>query len=350
VLIAGLQSAHDAEVDCRITRILRIVELYEYISRVHVGVEKIVPEHLGEKNLDAVLGQLGDIRAARPQLIHPADDDAVYAFHHHDIDAAIVPIDVGHVEQRGARKIPLKLRGVGGLAHEVQFVQDGLAILVHDLDRAQAPGILPILVRQRGKGVQDFQVQIDDCVHAWPQDLDDHILSGFQRCRMHLRDRGGGEWFGVEAGEYISEPGGQRVFDGCDGDIAAERRHPILEFGQFVGDVERYQVAACREGLAEFDEYRPEFLQREPEPLAAGVAGAALEPGPRRKVEQEPERRIQMSGAYEFVQPVPDQRALYRQQPDHDAKSHQAEPFNRCSRRAMRASTRSAVSRSVSTP
>jgi len=48
------------------------------------------------------------------------------------------------------------------------------------------------------------------------------------------------------------------------GDIAAEGRHTVLELGQFVGDVERYQVAAGRQGLAEFDEYRPEFLQREP--------------------------------------------------------------------------------------
>ena len=77
---------------------------------------------------------------------------------------------------------------------------------------------------------------------------------------MHLRDRGGGERFGIEAGEDISELGGQRVFDCCDGDIAAEGRHPILELGQLVGDVERYQVAACRQCLAELDEYRTKFL------------------------------------------------------------------------------------------
>ena len=50
----------------RVARILRIVELHENVPGMHVRVEEVVPEHLREKNLHAVLGEPRDIRAARP--------------------------------------------------------------------------------------------------------------------------------------------------------------------------------------------------------------------------------------------------------------------------------------------
>ena len=58
VLVARLERADDAEIDGRVARVLRVVDLHEDVAGVHVGVEEIVPEHLREEDLDAVLGEL----------------------------------------------------------------------------------------------------------------------------------------------------------------------------------------------------------------------------------------------------------------------------------------------------
>ena len=81
-------------------------------------------------------------------------------------------------------------------------------------------------------------------MHAGPQNLDHDVLAGLQRRRVNLGNGGGGEWGHVETTEELIELGTQSAFDGCDRDIAAERRHSILELGQFVGNVHRNQIAA----------------------------------------------------------------------------------------------------------
>ena len=52
-------------------------------------------------------------------------------------DAAVVPVDLGHVEQRRAREVALELRGVGGLAHQVELVENGLLVLAPPLRRGR---------------------------------------------------------------------------------------------------------------------------------------------------------------------------------------------------------------------
>ena len=99
MLVAGLQGADDAEIDRRVARVLGILGLHENISRMHVGMEKIVPKDLGKENLDAVLGKLRYIRAAGAQFRQLTDDNAMDALHDHDVGATIVPIDFGHIEQ-----------------------------------------------------------------------------------------------------------------------------------------------------------------------------------------------------------------------------------------------------------
>ena len=63
VLIAGIERADDAEVDRGVARPARIVDQHEDVARVHVGVEEIVAEHLGEEDAHAVLGELADVGA-----------------------------------------------------------------------------------------------------------------------------------------------------------------------------------------------------------------------------------------------------------------------------------------------
>jgi hypothetical protein len=99
VLVAGVERAHDAEVDRAVLRVLRVVRLHEDVARVHVGVEEIVPEHLGEEDLHAVLGQAADVGAAAAQLVHVAHEHAADALHHHRLGPAVVPVHFRDVQQ-----------------------------------------------------------------------------------------------------------------------------------------------------------------------------------------------------------------------------------------------------------
>ena len=54
-----------------------------------------------------------------------------------------------------------------------------------------------------------------------------------------------------------------------------ERRHAVLQLGQFVGQVQRQQVAPRRQHLAELDEDRPQPLQRQAQAHAARLRRSA---------------------------------------------------------------------------
>ncbi len=98
-------------------------------------MEEAVAEHLREEDAHAVLGELGDVRARTAQTLHVGNGHAVDALHDHDFQAAEVKVDVGHVEQVRAGEITLQLRGVGGLAHEVELVEYGFLVFRDDLER-----------------------------------------------------------------------------------------------------------------------------------------------------------------------------------------------------------------------
>jgi hypothetical protein len=100
---------------------------------------------------------------------------------------------------------------------------------------------------------------------------------------MHLCDRRGRQWLAVEASENRVDGfsvGGLQYRDGL---FRGKRRHGVLQLGQLIGDVRRQQVAARRNRLAELDEYRPEFLEREADALALRCAAV---PAPRREIEE----------------------------------------------------------------
>ena len=77
-----------------------------------------------------------------------------------------------------------------------------------------------------------------------PQHLDHHLAAVVQGGRVHLRDAGGRQRGGVEAGVGIRDASPEFALDQAAGDAAIERGHPVLQVGQFLGDVGGHQVAA----------------------------------------------------------------------------------------------------------
>ena len=65
---------------------------------MHVRVKKVVAENLREKNLHTICRQPRNVDAGSNQRLHVIDGDAVYAFHDHDGLAAILKVDLRHID------------------------------------------------------------------------------------------------------------------------------------------------------------------------------------------------------------------------------------------------------------
>ena len=121
VLVALVERADDAEVDGGVLRLLRVGDVDEDVAGVHVGMKEIVAKHLREEDLDAVLREPLDVGARGAQRLHVVDGMPTMRSIAITFGRQIVPIDLGHVQQRRAREIAPQLRGVGRLAHEVEL-------------------------------------------------------------------------------------------------------------------------------------------------------------------------------------------------------------------------------------
>ena len=234
----------------------------------------------------------------------------------------------GTCSSAAAREVALELRGVAGLAHQVELVQDRLLVLDDDLARPQAPRVRPVLLGEAGEGVQHLEVEVDRLAHAGPQHLDDDLAPVRERRRVDLGDGGRRERRGIEAREELRDRPAERGLDARLGERAVEGRDAVLELRELVGDVGRQQVAPRRDDLAELHEDRPEVLERAPQALAARAA-AAREPGPGRQPEDEAQRAVEVGRAHVVVEPVAHQHAVDGEQPAGDPHRDHAGPCAR---------------------
>ena len=299
------QGAHDAEVD----RDVAPVGFDEDVARVHVGVEKVVLEDLGEEDLDTPLSQQLHANALPAQGVGVAHRGAADALHHQHVLACQVPVDLGDVECLVVQEVAPQLGGVGGLAHQVELVEDGLLVLLDHFDRVQATAVLPVLFRQPRDGEEQVDVAPDGLLDVGAQHLDHDALAGLEPRRVDLGDGGRGERRLVELLQQRLHRLAEGLLDDGAGAFAGKGRNPVLQLGQLLGQVVRQQIATGGEDLAEFDEDRSQVLQGTPD--AHGIGCAVLtEPVPGREVDQEADRAEQVGGENHLVQTVFEQHQV----------------------------------------
>ncbi|MNZ34692.1 hypothetical protein D3C78_520730 [compost metagenome] len=227
---------------------------------MHVGVEEAVAKHLGEEDLHATLGEQLHVGALVGQGRQVSDLDAVDALHHQHFRPAPVPVHLGHVHHLRAFEVALELAGVGRLAQQVEFVVDGFFVVVDHFHRVQQARIGRNPLGATGNQEQPGQVLGDDRLETGAHHLDHHLFTALELGRVHLGNRGRGQGLDVEAAKHFADLGPELLLDQGDGFLRVERRYPVLQQHQLVGNVFGQQVAASREQLAELDEDRPQVL------------------------------------------------------------------------------------------
>ena len=243
---------------------------------------------------------------------------------------------LGHVERLGAGEVAAQLDGVGCLPHQVELVEDGLAILLHHLDGAQSSALGHETGHQAGQRLHQPQVGLDDRLDIGADNLD-HDLAAvlLQPGGMHLGDGGGRQRRLVEVVEQGLYGAAQACLDLATGGLTAEGGHPVLQQSQLFGDIRRQQIAPGREHLAELDEDGAERREGEPDTgTTAQLLVFVLEP--EQAAAGQPAGPGLITGGHQLVD------ALLQQDAD-DAiealellRCHQA---TRCSKRASRSST-----------
>ena len=267
---------------------------------MHVGVEEAVAEHLGEEDLHAGGGELGNVHAGFPQALDLADRDALHAVHHHHVFRAPVPIHFGHGEQRRIPEIASELRAVGRLPHQIELVFQMFLELGDHLARTQAPAVGEQRLDQSRQRIEQADVVRDHRADAGAQHFHRDRFAVRQAREMHLRDRSRGDRHGVEFDESFAHGLAQGGFDGGDGGPRIERWHAVLQQRQFVSEIARYEVAPGGQQLAELDEDRPQRLQRAPQAHRARLADR---PPEKQRAGQPAQRPGAFVAEDEFLQP-----------------------------------------------
>jgi len=194
------------------------------------------------------------------------------------------------------------LRGVGGLAQQIQLVENGLLEFLYHFYRAQLLAGRPVTLDAAGHGVHQADVAADHRQDAGAQNLDHHLASVLEHGPVYLGDGGRGERRGLETVEQFTDRLAEAGLDDPSGLLVREWRHAVLQFGKLLGDVVRQQIPAGGEDLAELDEDGAQFLQCQANACAAGHT--ARHPGPGHEQAQEADWPEQMAGEDQLVQPV----------------------------------------------
>jgi hypothetical protein len=283
MLVGFVERADDTEIQRNVAAFVFRIGGNQDIAGVHIGMKEPIAKHLSEKNLHAGARQSRNIHLRCAQCFDLRNRRAAHPLHDHDILRAPRPMHFGHQQQRRICEIAPQLCAVGRLAHQVQFVVQIFVELGDHFARLQPPRFRPEPFQPAGGGAQQREIVIDHRADAGSQNLHrDFVTAIFrpQRGEVHLRHRGRSHRLAREAGEHLDYRlaigGGQRGF----GQVGGERRHPILQLGQFVGQVGGQQVAAGGQHLTELDEDRPQVFQRAAQTLAARRRQVAPEQQP----------------------------------------------------------------------
>ena len=165
----------------------------EEIAGMHVGVEVVVTEHLGEEELDTLFSQVPEIDPGADQALDIGNPDTDDTFHDEHVLARVVPEHLRHVHRRVVGEVAPELGSIGRLPHHVEFVEDGLLELRHDHGRFELLAADPVTFGEVGDDAHQRDVLFDRTAQIGAHDLDDDLVAVTQPRGVDLGDRRRGQ-------------------------------------------------------------------------------------------------------------------------------------------------------------
>ena len=141
------------------------------------------------------------------------------------------------------QEIAPQLAGIRRFAAKVQLVVQIGVELSHHFAWLEALAVGKQALQQPGHCAQQCQILFNDRQNAWAQNLDRDFLAVRQFGEVYLCHGCAGDRGGVKFVENLLRGPAIGADQDGTGLVWRNRRHPVLQLGQFIGQIRRQDVA-----------------------------------------------------------------------------------------------------------
>src|SRR5690606_23693226 len=198
------QTPDNGAVHRHVLRRRRILRRHENIAGMHVGVEEVEVEYLLEKDFHATLGQQTRVNAGGLDALDIVDRNAVDALGHHDTTCGQVAVYFRDKQQRAEQEVAAHGLGIPGFRFQVQFGADDVGVIIDHARRAEIARVAPQAFEPARAEGHYAPVAGNNLLDARANHLDHDFAAIFQRGRMYLGHRGGGERHDIETAKQLA--------------------------------------------------------------------------------------------------------------------------------------------------
>ena len=237
------------------------------VSRVGVGVEEAVVQHLGGKVVHELLADLRAVVAGCGQGGCVVDGDALHVVHDHHVAGAQGRVGLGALQVDAAGVVAAELLEVSGLHQEVRLLTEGLPELVHNGLQVKELVLPHEAAHVAREGPHDGDVLRHGLLHVGALDLDGHELARDQARLVHLGHRGRAQRIVVYSIEDILDGTVVLGAQGREHGVSVHGLHVRAQALQLAREARRQDLGPHGEDLARLDEGGAQLLEHAPQRL-----------------------------------------------------------------------------------
>ncbi len=250
------ESSNHAKVD----HANNLVRQDEDVSRVWVGVEQAMIEHLFQKSIRAPSCNLLEIVALCLELFHVRDFYAGNVLHGEDDFTRTIPEYFRNVNGCAVGEVGRKTFNSVTLTSKIHLPHDTATKFLDQPDRFVKRNGRNVLLDEVSQAHQDVDIGFYNSGYAWPPDFENNLFTASELAAVHLGNARRSERLCREFSEQFVHGIAQLALDLGFDLIQRDSRDFILQFTEFPDKLLVEDIGAGRKQLAEFDEGWSEFF------------------------------------------------------------------------------------------
>ena len=236
--------------------------LEDDVSRMRVGMEKAVIEHLRRVVLDNRRADLFQVIALGHQALGIGNRDAVDVVHNHDVFGAKVQVGFGTRHAMHAFVELIEIVEVFGLGQKVGLLaKRGPQLLDHAVQVNKLIGV-DELGNDAHHRTDDVDILRHDLLRAGALYLNGHVLAGHQTGAVHLRKRRATERVGVDRVEHLPQALAVFLFQTAEHYLIRHRLYVGAQAAQLVAKPLRQNLGAVSQDLPHLDEHGAKLFEQ----------------------------------------------------------------------------------------
>ena len=232
------------------------------VSRMRVGMEKAIVEHLRRVVLDDRGANLFQVITLGHQALGIGNGDAVNVVHDHDVFGTKVQVGFGTRDAMHAFVEVIEIVEVFGLGQKVGLLaKRGPQLFDHAMQVHKLVGV-DELGNDAYHRANDVDVLSHHLLRAGALHLNGHVLAGHQTGAVHLRERRATERVGVNRVEYLPQALAVFLFQTAEHYLIRHRLYVGAQTAQLVAKPLRQDLGAVGQNLPHLNEHGTELFEQ----------------------------------------------------------------------------------------